>query len=194
MTLIRVNPASVRQYGRQAQASFDEMHRSLADLVVEVVAVRYFGPNAVAFKTDCGRLAADFAGRLHVDLAAMADAVRRSTSNIATALGGEPIHLAVDARPIVPPSPQVVDHVDVDTAALEALVPIIAGRFEQLRQQLSVHLQHLQATDWEGNAKLAAVDAVAGFTASARRTCDSAEESLTGFVRRQVQAVVAADR
>lgn len=194
MTLIRVDPASVRQYGRDAQLAFDEMHRSLSDLVVEVVAVRYFGPNAVVFKTECGRLAAEFAGRLHADLAAMADAVRRSTSNIATALGGEPIHVAVDARPIVPPTPAVVDHVDVDTAALEAIVPVIARRFGELRQQLTVHFQRLQATDWEGNAKLAAVDAVGGFTTSARQTCDTAEHSLIDVVRRQVQAVVAADR
>jgi len=194
MTLIRVDPSSVRQYGRDAQLAFDEMHRSLSDLVVEVVAVRYFGPNAVVFKTECGRLAADFAGRLHADLAAMADAVRRATSNIATALGGEPIHVAVDARPIVPPTPEVVDHVDVDTAALEAIVPVIARRFGELRQQLTVHFQRLQATDWEGNAKLAAVDAVGGFTTSARQTCDTAEHSLIDVVRRQVQAVVAADR
>lgn len=194
MTLIRVNPASVQQYGREAQAAFDGMHRSLVDLVGEVVAVRYFGPNAVAFKSDCGRLAAEFAGRLHGDLAAMADAVRRSTTNIATALGGEPIHLAVDPRPIVPPAPEVVDHVDVDTTALEGVVPVIIRRFDEVRQQLTIHFQRLQATDWEGNAKLAAVDAVGGFTTSARQTCDLAEQSLTDVVRRQVQAVVAADR
>jgi hypothetical protein len=194
MTLIRVNPTSVLQYGREAQAAFDQMHQSLVELVGEVVAVRYFGPNAVSFKSECGRLAADFAGRLHVDMAAMADAVRRSTSNIATALGGQPLHLGVDARPIQPPAPVVVDYVDVDTAALEAIVPVIARRFGELREQLATNLQRLQATDWEGNAKLAAVDAVGGFTNSARRTCDAAEQSLCDVVRRQVQTVVAADR
>lgn len=194
MTVIRVNPASVQQYGRDAQAAFEQMHQSLVELVGEVVAVRYFGPNAVAFKSECGRLAADFAGRLHVDMAAMADAVRRSTSNIATALGGQPIQLSVDARPIVPPTPEVVDVVDVDTTALEAMVPVIAGRFGELRDQLTVNFQKLQATDWEGHAKLAAVDAVGGFTSSARHTCDAAEQSLADAIRRQVQAVVAADR
>ena len=194
MTLIRVNPASVLQYGREAQAAFEQMHQSLVDLVGEVVAVRYFGPNAVAFKTECGRLAADFAGRLHLDMAAMADAVRRSTSNIATSLGGQPIHLGVDARPIQPPLPEVVDFVDVDTTALEALLPVVARRFGDLRQHLTTNFQRLQATDWEGNAKLAAVDAVGGFTTSARQTCDVAEQSLCDVVRRQVQAVVAADR
>ena len=194
MTVIRVNPASVQQYGRDAQAAFEQMHQSLVELVGEVVAVRYFGPNAVAFKSECGRLAADFAGRLHVDMAAMADAVRRSTSNIATALGGQPIQLSVDARPIVPPTPEVVDVVDVDTTALEAMVPVISGRFGELRDQLTVNFQKLQATDWEGHAKLAAVDAVGGFTSSARHTCDAAEQSLADAIRRQVQAVVAADR
>lgn len=194
MTLIRVNPASVLQYGREAQSAFEHMHQSLVELVGEVVAVRYFGPNAVAFKTECGRLAADFAGRLHLDMAAMADAVRRSTSNIATSLGGQPIHIAVDARPIVPPAPEVVDVVDVDTTALEAMVPVVARRFGELRHQLGVNFQRLQATDWEGHAKLTAVDAVGGFTTSARHTCDLTEQSLADAIRRQVQAVVAADR
>jgi hypothetical protein len=194
MTLIRVNPASVLQYGREAQAAFDRMHQSLVGLVNDVVAVRYYGPNAVAFKSECGRLAADFAGRLHLDMAAMADAVRRSTSNVATALGGQPLHLGVDARPIHVPAPEVVDYVDVDTTALEAIVPVLVRRFGDLRDQLGHHFHRLQATDWEGNAKLSAVDAVGGFTTSARQTCDLAEQSLCDVVRRQVQAVVAADR
>jgi hypothetical protein len=194
MTLIRVDPASVQQYGREAQTAFEQMHRSLVELADEVVGVRYFGPNAVAFKTECGRLAADFANRLHLDMAAMADAVRRSTSNIAAALGGQPIHIRVDARAITPPSPEVVDVVDVDTAALEAAVPVVGRRFTELRDQLTSNFQQLQATDWEGNAKLAAVDAVGGFTTSARQKCDGAEQSLSDFIRRQVQSVVAADR
>ena len=57
MTLIRVNPESVRSYGAEAQNIFDTMHSSLLGLVNEVDAVRYFGPNAVAFKTESGRLA-----------------------------------------------------------------------------------------------------------------------------------------
>ena len=194
MTLIRVDPVSVEQYGRAAQAAFDRMHRSLVELVDEVVAVRYFGPNAVTFKTDCGRLAVDVANRLHLDLAAMADAVRRSTSNIAAALGGRPIVLHLDPRPFAPPTPQVVDVVDIDTTALEALVPAVTRRFGEVREQLSDHDHRLRSTDWEGAAKLAAVDAVAHLTASARQTCDVAERSITEVVRQQVQAVVLADR
>ena len=63
MTLIRVNPESVRSYGTQAQSLFESMTTSLDRLVNDVVAVRYFGPNAVAFKTECGRMAADFGVR-----------------------------------------------------------------------------------------------------------------------------------
>ena len=46
MTLIRVNPESVRSYGSQAQSLFESMTTSLDRLVNDVVAVRYFGPNA----------------------------------------------------------------------------------------------------------------------------------------------------
>lgn len=194
MTLIRVNPESVRSYGRQAQAAFESMHQSLVELVDEVVAVRYFGPNAVHFKTECGRMSADFANRLHLDMGAMADAVRQSTSNIAASLGGQPIHIQIDNRPITPPAPQTVDYVDVDTAALESMVPVVGRRFAQLRQGLSTNFQRLQATDWEGNAKLAAIDAVGGFTTSAHAKCDEAEQALSAYITHQVQSVVAADR
>lgn len=194
MTLIRVEPESVRAYGREAQAIFEQMHGALVALVDDVVAVRYFGPNAVAFKSECGRVAADFANRLHADMAAMADAVRRSTSNIAAALGGEPIVIRLDPKPITPPAPQAVAYVDVDTAALEAAVPAVSRHFSALRQGLSSHVARLQATDWQGNAKLAAVDVVHQFTSSAQQKCTSAEHTLTAFIEGQVDSVTLADR
>lgn len=194
MTLIRVNPASVHAYGAQAQAEFESMSIALNRLVDDVVAVRYFGPNAVAFKTECGRLAADFATKLHHDMAAMADAVRRSTSNIAASLGGQPISIDVSSKPIVPPTPPTVDYVDVDTSALESIIPTVTGHFTDVRDGLTRNFQRLQATDWEGNAKLAAVDAVGGFTTSARHSCDAAQQSLVSYINDQLQSVVAADR
>jgi hypothetical protein len=194
MTLIRVNPESVRGYGRQAQSIFEQMHDALVSLVNDVVAVRYFGPNAVAFKTECGRMAADFANRLHADMGAMADAVRTSTSNIAASLGGEPIVIHLDPKPINPPIPETVDYVDVDTTALEGAVPIVNRHFSSLRQGLASNMQRLQGTDWEGNAKLAAVDAVQGFTNSAQQKCHSAEQTLTKYITGQVNSVTMADR
>ena len=194
MTLIRVNPESVRAYGAEAQSLFDGMHQSLVQMVNDVVAVRYYGPNAVAFKTECGRMAAEFANILHLDLAAMADAVSRSTSNIAASLGGAPVVVRVDPKPITPPAPEVVDYVDVDTGALEAQIPAVTSRFGELRQQLSSNLQKLSATDWEGNAKSMAVDEVGRFTTTAIGKCDEAQGSLSDFMRRQVDAVLAADR
>lgn len=194
MTLIRVNPESVRSYGTQAQVVFETMTSSLDRLVNDVVAVRYYGPNAVAFKTECGRLAADFGNKLYADMGAMADAVRRSTSNIAASLGGAPISIQLANKAIVAPTPEPVDFVDVDTAALEAVMPVVSNHFTSIREGLTNHFQRLQQTDWEGNAKLAAVDAVGGFTTSARQSCDTSEQALTTYIRNQVQSVVAADR
>ena len=194
MTLIRVNPESIRAYAAHAQAVFDSITTSLDQLARDVVAVRYFGPNSVTFKTECGHLAADFGNRLHIDLSAMADAIRRSTSNIAVSLGGQPIGLSVSCRPIAPPAPVAVDYVDVDTVALEAVVPVVIGHFGAIRDGLSHHFTQLERTDWRGTAKLAAVDAVGGFTTAARHRCDQAEQLLTSTIRQQVQAVVAADR
>jgi hypothetical protein len=194
MTVIRVDPASVRAYGTQAQGIFDNMHAELVTLVNDVVAVRFFGPNAVAFKTDAGKVAADFANKLNLDMGAMADAVRTSTSNIAASLGGAPVTIQLDSKTITPPSPETVDYVDVDTSALESLVPVVTNHFTVLRNGLKDNMGKLQATDWEGNAKTAAVDAVQGFTTAAQAKCDAAEQSITNYITKQIEAVTTADR
>lgn len=194
MTLVRVDPESVRGYGREAQACFDTMQQSLVQLVNEVVGVRYFGPNAVAFKTECGRMAAEFATKLHADMGQMADAVKTSTSNIANSLGGEPIVIQLDPKPITPPQPEVVNYVDVDTEALQAMTSVVTQRFTSLRDNLDANLSKLQATDWQGNAKINAVEAVGGFTTSAKSKCTNSEQQLVQYINDQVSSVTTADR
>lgn len=193
MTLIRVNPASVQSYGTTAQSTFDTMRSNLETLVSDVVGVRYFGPNSVQFKTQAGQLAAGFANSLSADMGAMANSVRASTSNIAGSLGGAAISIQVEGTAITPPAPAVVDYVDVDTAALESLIPTVNTRFTALQEGLTNHLSALQGTDWEGNAKEAAVQAVSSFTTSARTKCNEAQESITSFIRTQIDSAVAAD-
>lgn len=193
MTVVRVNPESVRSYGTQAQGIFESMHSSLTALVNDVVAVRYFGPNSVSFKTECGRVATDFAAKLHADMAGMAHAVRTSTTNIAGALGGAPISVTLESRAITSPTPAVVDYVDVDTEALSNLTPVVTRHFDALREGLARHLAALQGTDWEGNAKTSAVGAVAGFTNSARAKCDAAQQSISGYITAQIDSVTSAD-
>ena len=83
---------------------------------------------------------------------------------------------------------------DVDTAALEALAPIVVDRFESLRAGLSSNVTQLQSTDWQGNAKRIVVEAVTRVTTSARTRCDTAEGAITSFVRSQLESVLAADR
>jgi hypothetical protein len=156
--------------------------------------VQYFGPNAVQFKTECGRVATEFGNKLHADMSMMAEAVKRSTSNIAASLGGEPIVIQVDPNPISAPTPETSDFVDVDTAALEALNPVVDRHFESLREALRTNVQRLQATDWEGNAKLSAIDAVTQFTTSASTKCNLAQQTLTSYITAQVDSVTMADR
>lgn len=194
MTVIRVNPTSVHQYGTSASQIFGGIHTELVALVNDVVGVHYFGPNAVSFKTECGRLAAEFATKLHTDIAAMADAVRVATSNIAASLGGQPITITVDARPITPPAPESVDYVDVDTAALDGLQPTVTNHFEAVRNHLKDHLSRLQQTDWEGNAKESAVGAVTSFTTAANGKCNEAQQSITKYITDQINSVTAADK
>ena len=194
MTVVRVNPASVRQYGNDAEAKFGEIRSELVTLVNSVTEVRYFGPNAVQFKTSAGQMASDFANKLNQDIAAISSAVRSSTSAIAGSLGGEPIVIEVNVSPISPPGVESVDYVDVDTSALESLTGTVTGHFGRITGLFDQHLQRLLGTDWEGNAKQQASQSVSAFTTRAKGSAEQAQQSLTTYIRSQVEAVTAADR
>ncbi|HVM07697.1 MAG TPA: hypothetical protein VM345_04480 [Acidimicrobiales bacterium] len=194
MTVIRVNPQSVRAYGTDAQAKFDAIRAELVQLVNAVTEVRYFGPNAVDFKTKSGQLAADFANKLNQDLGGIADAVRVSTSNIAASLGGQPVTISVNGSTISPPAVATVDYVDVDTSALDALRTVVDRHFSMIANLFDAHLQKLLATDWTGNAREQAVAAVRSFTTAAKAKSADAQRSLNTYISNQVQSVVTADK
>jgi len=194
MTVVRVNPASVREYGTDAQAKFDAIRNELVGLVNAVTEVRYFGPNAVDFKTRSGQIAADFANKLNQDLGAIADAVRVSTSNIAASLGGAPVTISVNGSAISPPAVATVDYVDVDTSALDALKGTVDRHFAAINGLFDGHLQKLNGTDWTGNAREQALTAVRTFTTAAKSKSNEAQQSLTTFITKQVQSVITADK
>lgn len=193
MTIIRVNPASVHAYGNDAQEKFNLIREELVALVAATVEVRYFGPNAVDFKTRAGELAANFANDLNRDLGAIADAIRTSTSNIAASLGGQPVNISVNGAPITPPAVASVDFVDVDTAALQGLTATVNRHFASIGSLFDQHLSKLQGTDWEGNARNEAEGQVTRFTSSAKAKCEEAQNQLNTFIENQVNAVVTAD-
>jgi hypothetical protein len=194
MTVIRVNPESVRAYGADAQSRFEAIRAELEALVRAVTEVRYFGPNAVDFKTRSGQMAADFANKLTQDMGAIAEAVRTSTTNIAASLGGAPVVINVAGGTIAPPAVQSVDFVDVDTSALENLKGVIDRHFSVIIDNFDQHLQRLQSTDWQGNAREQALGQVQGFTASAKTRTSEAQASLNQYISSQLQAVTTADR
>lgn len=195
MSIIRVNPDSVRAYGRTASGQFEQMRAALERLTHDVVAVRYFGPNATAFKTAAGTMAVEFANALITDLNGIAEAVRASTSSISASLGGAGVDIVFDGSPVAMPDvPAATDVVDIDTSALEALRPVVTQHFATLQAALSEHLRALQSTDWEGTAKLGAVDAVTTFTNSGRTKAEDAQRNLHQAIDDQISAVLAADR
>jgi hypothetical protein len=195
VSVIRVNPESVRRYATTATEHLGQCRVQLEGLVRSAVEVRYYGPNAVTFKTECGRLAAEYSTQLLHDISQIADAVGASTSNIAGSLGGAPIAIAVDGSPLTaPPVPADDGSVDVDVSALEALKPVVTAHAASVRSALADHLTDLRATDWEGSAKAAAVDAVARFTSAAQTRATEAETQINAVVDRQINSVLAADR
>jgi hypothetical protein len=195
MTIVRVEPGSVRAYASTAQQNFDGIHTELTTLVNDAVGVHYFGPNAVSFKTKAGQMAVEFATSASKDMGLIAEAIRTSTSNIASSLGGAPITIQVSGKPITAPTPAAGDgSVDVNTEGLEGLVPNVQKHFASIRTAFDTHLSSLKGTDWTGNAKEAAVGSVSGFTSSAKAKADTAEQAIVKYIQTQITDVRNADK
>lgn len=195
MSDVRVNPPSVRAYGVSAQESFGTIRQSLEALVSDAVAVDYYGPNAVQFKTKCGQLAADLANALTQDMTKIADAVKTTTSNIAASLGGGPVDIQFNGSQITPPAvPQGDESVGVNLPALEGMKGTASSHFTAVAEQFSNHLQSLQNTDWIGTAKDNAVGAVTGFTNSAKTKIQEANTEMTTYIDQQIEQVNRANK
>jgi hypothetical protein len=195
VSVIRVNPDSIHQYAAAAQRQFDAVRAELQGLVNDAVNVRYFGPNAVDFKTHAGQMASDFGRRLAQDLGSIADAVRSSTSAVAASLGGAPISISVSGAPIpLPQVPHGDGSVEIDTSGLDALKPVVARHIDTINAQLDDHLRSLQSTDWTGQSKEEAVSVVTRFTNAARTHADQARTSITSYIDTQISNVQASDR
>lgn len=190
MSDVRVNPPSVRAYGVSAQETFGTIRQSLENLVADAVAVDYYGPNAVQFKTKCGQLAADLANALTQDMTKIADAVKTTTSNIAASLGGGPVDIQFNGSQISPPAvPQGDESVGVNLPALEGMKATASSHFTAISEQFTNHLQSLQGTDWVGTAKENAVGAVTGFTNQAKAKVQEAGTEMTTYIDQQIEQV-----
>ena len=194
VSVIRVNPDDVYAYRAEANARFEEIRGELESLVTEVVTVRYFGRNAVQFKTQCGELASEFANALTTDLGAIAESVSAATTAISGALGGDPVNIDVEGKTVTPPPVDPGDgSVDIDTSALEALKPVVMARFNSIMQALDGHFQRLERTDWQGTAKDRVVGEVRGFTDTARARTEDAQANIGTTIDQQITAVESAD-
>jgi hypothetical protein len=195
MSIIRVNPESIQSYAQQSTQCLQQARADLDLLVRAIVEVRYEGPNATKFKTDCANIAVQFSMSMIQSFQQIAAAVQSSTSNISSSLGGAVVSIAVDGSPIAAPAvPAATGIVDVDTSGLEALPPVVTQRIQAVRDQLDSNLRMLEGTDWQGSAKETAVSTVTQITTSAKSKAVEAETSINQFIRTQVDSVVQADK
>ena len=193
-SVIRVDPQSIHSYANIAQGHFDGMNSELKRLVGAVADVNYHGQNAYEFKTAISNLAVEFANKFTKDMGTIAEHVRVVTSNIVASLGGQPVHISVEGKPISRPAIEKVEFVQVDTAALNGLTPVVKGHFQALIDHLNQHLKALENTDWQGNAKQQAVATVRDYTQKMRVNADECDSQIGQAISRQVENALDADR
>lgn len=195
MTVIKVDPASIKRYGTTASGQFESINGQLKELVNQCATVHYHGTNAYEFKNKCADMAIEYATAARQDMKNIADAVRTATSNIARSLGGQAITIEMpSAASVAKPSISKGDGTEeVNTGALESLIPKVTGIFNKIDGLLDQHLSSLKGTVWEGNAKESAVSSVSKFTTQAKQSAGEAKTSITEYIRSQIDASTAAD-
>jgi hypothetical protein len=193
---IKVQPATIKAYGRKAQEHFDGIRNDLQIIVNAIDRAPYEGNNAAKFKNTCGDMAADFSAAFLKDMQTIANAVKATTTNIAQALGGQPISINVNGSKIVPQkvSAAADGTQSVDTIALRSLPTILNTRFDSIKSALRTHLRDLKATGWEGQGKQTAVEKVSSFTTAATKNADDAKQSIIDYINAQLEALEAADK
>lgn len=193
--VVRVLPDSVIKYQDGAKDQFSSIHTNLTNMIESVVNVRYFGPNAMKFKTECGQLATEFANKLSEEVGGIVGVVNTATSNIAGSLGEGRLALTWEAKPFTAPTPAAGDGaVDVDHGALGELKTAVAAKFDDINNLLGQHLQALVATDWTGVAKDTVSEEVTGRTTRTQATVTENANKLNTVIQQQIDDVVAADK
>lgn len=193
---IKVQPESIKAYGRKAQAHFNDVRKDLQIIVNTVERAPYEGTNAKMFKDTCMEMASEFSTTMLADMQTIADAVRITTTNIAQALGGQPITIKVDGTKITPQ--KVAKSKDgsesIDTIAMRSMPRIMETRFDNITSELRGHLRALEATVWEGQGKKTAVEQVGQFTKSVSKRVDDNKRAIVKYINDQLDAVIAADK
>ncbi len=196
MVRISVDSKSLTSYGHAAEGAFKGMRKDLEGLVNHCTAVPYEGPNSAAFKSGCGKLAADFSTELLADITKFTGAVRDVTTSIAQSLGGKPVTIAVNGAAIVAPHVPAADpaYTMIDTGPLTHLKATVNGHFTSINNHLDQHLHAFGQAKWEGHARDAAHKAITTFTTNTKSDVTAARDKITKFIDDQIQSVTTSDQ
>lgn len=196
---IEIHPEKVRAYAVRAQTHFDKLRTDLQIIVNTVDRVEYEGTNATMFKNTCNDMVGDFSQAFLKDMQEIAELVKVTTSNIAQALGGQPIVIRVNGSKIVPQ--KVAASSDgaqkVSTAALRSLPTIMHTRFESIRGHLKGHqsdFTSFEVIGWRSKAKSSADQAITSFTTHSTSSASEAEAEIVNYIKSQLDALDAADK
>lgn len=196
---IEIHPDKVRTYAGKAQAHFDKMRSDMQSITNTIDRVDYEGDNAAYFKNTTGDMVSDFSQKFLQDMQEISQLVKVTTSNIAQAMGGQPIVIKVDGSKIVPQKVAAASDGSqkVSTADLANLPTILHTRFESMRAELKGHMMDFTNFDvigWRSKAKTSADEAVRTFTTNASGHATEAENEIVKFVKSQLDALEAADK
>ncbi|HWL45025.1 MAG TPA: hypothetical protein VNQ73_18925 [Ilumatobacter sp.] len=195
MAVKRINPASIKKYGDTATEQFKSIHTNLESLVTKCATVHYRGTNATEFKTKASDLAAQYATDTQKNMNAIAEAVQMLTTALSKSMGGVSVTVSLPRasaiqRPSITREAQVEE---LDTTALETLIPDVQSLFSKIEGTFDAHLRAFSGTDWQSDTKNKSEAEIRKFTTDAKQVANESQQAIVKYVRSQIDAVKAAD-
>lgn len=151
MTIKQTNRDLIKQFAQNGKDLFDQIELDLKSLVVQTAEVAYTGQNALTFKTNCTKAAVDFSVSCSQTMTQISDVVSEQTSHIATALGGDAIHLEPPTLQIEMPKIDADTSVEMaDSKPLTGLRTSIERSFNEIENAFQDNLNNLVTLGQEG--------------------------------------------
>ncbi len=205
--IIGTSSQAVEAYMQSASDIFNRIRDRMQVMVGRAFALTYEGPDAeLEFNPGLIRLATTTVGQMDDAMVDFAIAVSQVTSNIAQALGGQPVTLTYHPRPLeLPPPPGVqADDYRIDVTAFDTF---ISGELPELRSAVGVLIDEnerafaaipratAEQRGWSGQARDHAEHVVVPQQSEALRTMlATVVDQLSGFMTTARDAAVGADQ
>lgn len=194
MAIKSTDRIKIQQYGEDLSGCFNDIARSLEDLVSGIATANYEGPNAARFKGTCVDDAIRFSESCQSSMQVISGNVEEQTSYIAQNLGGMAIAVAAPSGEVARPTISTDETVELaDGDALRAMSSLVDTRMGEIERAFDMNLEQFvtlgRSDGWIGEEYDSLLSQLQIATDDVKGEITTATADINGAIQRQLDAL-----